>query len=87
MEQHYPTRGHTCAFPTGDDASPGLTIREHFAVTILAGMMANPVTTEYTTLERSAVEAADKLMAELSKPATALPTTREEQLEWMAQRP
>jgi hypothetical protein len=47
----------------------GITLREHFAVAILAGLHANPAYADYTTLEASAVKSADLLLAELAKTA------------------
>lgn len=66
------TNGEDMAFPMVVHDVPcapyfGMTKRECFAAMILQGLMANPYYAEYTTLEESAVESADKLIAALNK--------------------
>jgi hypothetical protein len=64
------TKPNESAFPIVDEAA-GLTKREYFAGLALQGLLANPAYVDYTTLETSAVEAAEKLIAALNGCATA----------------
>lgn len=67
--------GDQCAFPTGREGDPGLTVRQEFARSAMQGILADPseewIDESPQIVARTAVLCADALLVELAKEQTS----------------